>query len=259
MATRACAAPSSTGDAPLIVVAQNPSRPCVRRQCRLEIADQAENCCRLPPDPHETEVERQLHAPEVGPVVGDETLERQIELADQQPIAAVLVEHLPHPCDDRQYVGLVRAVERHQASIGWVTVAITGIDGIVAELRVLEQVPENVDAESVDAAAEPEAQHVVHRSANVRVTPVEVRLPREKRVAIVLAGRRIELPGAARGKALPVVGWSAVRARVAPDVPIALRAVSRGAGFFEPRVGVGCVVRHEIENDTDAATVKRRH
>ena len=32
---------------------------------------------------------------------------------------------------------------------------------VVAELVVLDQVPQHVDAEAIDAAIEPEAQHVV--------------------------------------------------------------------------------------------------
>ena len=72
-------------------------------------------------------------------------------------------------------------------------------------------------------------------------------------MVVVLARRRVERPRAAAEDAQPVVGRPAVGRRVAPDVPVALRVVARGARLDEPRVLVGGVVRHEVEDHLHAA------
>ena len=122
-----------------------------------------------------------------------------------------------------------------------------GIGWIVAELIVLDEVPQHIDPKAVNSALQPEAHHVVDGGANLRVAPVEVRLRGKKgmtiilcgggivhrgphfriapveiglflqeRVVVVLAGRFIELPGGTAEVAQPVIRRAAVRSRVAP-------------------------------------------
>jgi len=43
--------------------------------------------------------------------------------------------------------------------------------------RAFSDMPDHVDAKPIDAFAEPEPHHVIDRLANLRITPVEVRLP----------------------------------------------------------------------------------
>jgi hypothetical protein len=112
-------------------------------------------------------------------------------------------------------------------------------------------VPQHVDTKAVDAALEPEAQHAEHRLHHFGVAPVEVGLLGEEGVVVVLAGLRVERPRAAAEVGKPVVRL------IAPEVPVALRVVARGARFAKPRVLVGGVVGHEVEDQLEPARVRR--
>ena len=65
--------------------------------------------------------------------------------------------------------------------------AVVGVGRVVAQLGVLDQLAHRVDAEAVDAALEPEAQHVEHRLSHRRVAPVQVGLLAQVGVVVVLA------------------------------------------------------------------------
>jgi hypothetical protein len=127
---------------------------------------------------------------------------------------------------------------------------------IVAELRVLHQVPDDVDAEAVDAAPEPEAQRLVHRLPDLRVAPIEVRLLGQEGVVVGLAGRLVEGPGRSAEIADPVVRRRAVGLAIAPDVPVALRALARRSALLEPGMAVGGVVRDEVEDHLQPLAVR---
>ena len=133
--------------------------------------------------------------------------------------------------------------------------AVAGVRRVVAEGVVFDEVPEDVDAEAVDAAVEPEAEDVEHGLLDFGVAPVEVGLGGEEGVVVVLAGGVVELPGAAAEVAEPVVGRAAVGGGVAPDVPVALGVVARRSRFDEPGVLVGGVVGDEVEEHLQAAAV----
>jgi hypothetical protein len=57
--------------------------------------------------------------------------------------------------------------------------------------------PDYVDPKAVDALSHPEAKHVAHCFHHFRISPVQIRLGFQKGVVIVLAGSRVEFPGAA--------------------------------------------------------------
>jgi hypothetical protein len=119
----------------------------------------------------------------------------------------------------------------------------------------------DVHAEAVDAAVEPEAQHVVEQVGDLGVIPVEVGLCGVEEVEVPLLGVAAggdSCPGRAAEVRLPVVGrqLAVVAASVAEDV--AGPSVRPGAcrkGGLEPRVLVGRVVRHEVDDDLHAGRV----
>ena len=113
---------------------------------------------------------------------------------------------------------------------------------VVAELRVLHDVVGDVEAEAVDAASSQKRS-----ASNIAALTSGLRQLRsgccgQERVQVVLAGRLVEGPGRAAEDRQPVVRRRAVRLRVAPDIPVALRVVAAGARLDEPGVLVGGVV-----------------
>ena len=165
---------------------------------------------------------------EVGAVVGDEALDRQVDLADQHAIVE-LVDHAAQPGDHLVHLGLVGGVARQHALVRRPARRERRIGRVVAELGVLDQVPDHVDAEAVDAAVEPEAQHVVHRGADLGVAPVEVGLLGQERVIVVLAGRRHRAARRCR-RTRTASCWAARR-----PAPGRARCTSRAAGSSRER------------------------
>ena len=123
---------------------------------------------------------------------------------------------------------------------------------------------DDVHPEAVDAALHPAAHHPVHRRPDLRVLPVQVGLLAGEQVQVVLAGRRVELPGGPGEERHPVRRLRArlprlhPRARRAPEVPVALLAAQVRARLDEPRVLVAGVVDDEVHDQLDAAVVQRR-
>src|SRR5690606_469883 len=105
--------------------------------------------------------------------------------------------------------------------------------------------------EAIDALVEPEAERVVHRPLDPRVSPVQVGLLAQERMEVVLPGGLVEGPRRTAEYATPVVRQRAVRPGIPPDVPVALRVVARGSRLQEPRVLVGRVVWHPVQQHTD--------
>src|SRR6476661_4795586 len=105
--------------------------------------------------------------------------------------------------------------------------AIIRVCWIVAKCRVLDQMPDHVDPETVDAVAEPETHRIINSLAHLRIAPVQIRLLGEEGVIVVLPRGVVVLPGAAAEFRQPVVRRPAVRGRIAPDVPVALWVIAR--------------------------------
>lgn len=57
----------------------------------------------------------------------------------------------------------------------------------------------------------------------------------------------------------PIIRQSAIRLRVTPNIPIPLWVVAGAATFEEPRVLVGTVIRHEVEDDFEITIVRFMH
>src|SRR6266446_9316684 len=134
--------------------------------------------------------------------------------------------------------------------------AVIRIWWIVAKLRILDQMPDHVDPETVDALAKPEAHHVMDGPAHLRFAPIQIRLLGQEGVIIILPRRGVVLPGAAAEFRQPIVGRAAIRRRIAPDVPVTLRIVARTPAFDEPGMLVGGMVWHEVEDDFEPASMR---
>ncbi len=180
----------------------------------------------MPAALQELKVERQVHAFEFRTVVRHEALERQIDFADEHAIVA-LVDDATQARDHILHLGAVGRVHRNLAVVRRAAGSVIRVRRVVAELDVLDEMPEHIDAEPIDPALHPETQHVVHRCAHVRVAPVEIGLALEKGVVVVLAARLVEFPGTAAELTQPVVRWTAIGRGVAPQIPVALLAASR--------------------------------
>ncbi len=235
-----------------VVIAEHPVRPRTRRQGAFVIGDDLFNRTRAPQRRQQGEIERHLRALEVVAVIGHQPLQRQIDFADQHP-AIEFVDDAAHLGDHLVHLRLIGGVLRQNCFMRRPALAIMRIGRIVAELRILDQVPDHIDAEAVDPLAQPEAHGVVDRLAHLAVTPVQVRLLGEEGVIIILSGCLIERPGAAAEFRQPVVRRATVRLRIAPQIPVALRIVARASRLDEPGMLVGGVVGHEVEDQLETA------
>ena len=95
------------------------------------------------------------------------------------------------------------------------------------------------------------------RSSQKRITAysaactsgLRIRLFLQERVVVVLPGCFIPCPRRTAEVAHPVVGRPAAGLRISPDIPVTFVTRARTATFHEPRVVVGGVIGHEVEND----------
>ena len=177
----------------------------------------------------------------VAGVLGDELV----------PVAVDLVDAVLTP------VGHVVGVAAHGPCLG--------IGRVVGKALGLDEPVRHIDAEAVDTAVEPEAQHAAELGAHLLVRPVEVGLRRVEQVQVPLAERAVGLddagPCGSAEDGLPVVRRHVAgkSPAVAEEVAGALAAARRRReSLLEPRVLVGRVVRDQIDDDPDAALVRLR-
>ena len=108
---------------------------------------------------------------------------------------------------------------------------------------------DDVHAKAVDALLEPEVHHVKDLIANLRVLPVQIGLSFSKKVQVILTGFLVVLPRRAAEAAAPVVGGTAVRGGVFPDIIVAFGVVAAGTALNKPRVLVRRVVDHQVHDE----------
>ena len=107
---------------------------------------------------------------------------------------------------------------------------VTAARLVLAQLRVLADAVDDVDPKAVDAAGQPEAQHVVHRRLDLGLVPVEVGLLGQERVQLPLAAAPVERPGRlARGGTASATRWAG-RARRTSGGARPGRRGTRGGG-----------------------------
>ena len=126
-------------------------------------------------------------------------VDRQVDLANQNSLAqspgAIAVCDCTHLGGDPVHLGLVCRMQlkqavhfTHSGLIGWV-------GRIVPEVCCLQEVPQHVDPESIDATVEPEPHHIVHRRLYGWIAPVEVWLLLQEGMVVVLFGCPVPFPG----------------------------------------------------------------
>ena len=125
---------------------------------------------------------------------------------------------------------------------------------LVRQRLVLEQTLCDVDAEAVDAAVEPEAQHLLEVPLHGLVVPVEVGLLGSEDVQVVLAAAWVELPRRAPEGGRPRVRRAAVAAG-AEEVAPAIRVARVGECVAEPLVLLRGVIGDDVHEHPQAEHV----
>jgi len=214
------------------VIRKRVGRPRLGAEQRLDFLNARAKRARLPRREQKAEIERLLQF--IGAkVVGERAVIARPHFANHHA-RRIAVEHAPKAANDVVDLGLVGAepllvcepFELRELPIVWNF-------GIVAKLGFLDHLRDHIHAKSIDAAVEPEANHVVHRLDDLGIAEVEVGLLAQERMQIPLAARRVELPRRAAEGALPVVRRATI-SPAPPEVPIALRIGARGPRLEEP-------------------------
>ncbi len=123
----------------------------------------------------------------------------------QGKAAAIAVRHRSQPLEEFDDVG-VRLVVQVQLKIeGPRTLAARRRRRIIAQLGVVHREVDRIDAEAVDAAAEPKACDVQQRILHGQVVDVEIRLIGQKIVEIILAAPAVPGPRWPTEHRLPIV------------------------------------------------------
>ena len=171
---------------------------------------------------------------------------------------AVFVQKAADAFQPGQCLGLVlvEKVVLHPVGVGLDLALDAVVRGVVAELGVVEEVVDRVEAEAVDAAVQPEAEGGKRPVLDLGVVVVEVGLRGEEVVQVVLLAPRVPGPGGAAEDGKPVRGRGAVMAGVGPDVPVGLGIQPVAAAFGEERVLVRGVAEDLVDDDLEAQLMR---
>src|SRR5437764_6559819 len=216
------------------MIAQDPVGPGSLWESRFVALDRLANCACLPRrQAHELEIEGQVDLVELLTIVRHQTLNRQIQFADEHALAVALGQY-PHLLHNAMHARLVYDVVFSQAGIGGITWLPQRIRRIITELLIFEKHLERVYAEAIDTPLQPEMQDFIHRLTDFGVAPVEIRLFHVVHVQVVLPGEFIELPGWPAKPAHPSIGGTTIGSRISPDVPVSFLVNPARPRLLEP-------------------------
>ncbi len=112
---------------------------------------------------------------------------------------------------------------------------------VVRQAGVMGEAVGHIQPETVHAPVQPEPRHVQQRLLHRGGVEVQVRLPGQEVVQVILPPPPVPAPARAAEHRLPVVGRRAVGPRIGPDVPVGLGVAAAAAALLEPGVPVGGV------------------
>src|SRR5689334_4265907 len=178
-----------------IVIPEHPVRPTARRQRRLVFLHQIRKGLWMPSRGQQDEVEWQMQPAQVTTVVLDQPFNRQIDFPDEQAVLELLG-HAPHFGNNGMHLRPVCGVEREQRMMWRVIRPELWIGWIVAKRLVFDEMPNDIDAKTVNPASQPEAHHSIDGGADLRIAPVQVGLLGQECMIVILSRCLIVGPGA---------------------------------------------------------------
>ena len=246
-----------------VVVGEHPRARRAHARERFErLGDDVAQARREPRGREVGEVEGLVHLVRTHPLGG---LRERLDpgFGAQHAVALVLGEHgVPVAVDGVHGVLTpVGDLEGAHEALGELAVLLGGLLDVGQPFGLHEAVGD-VDAESVGAAVEPEAQDLPELLPHPGVRPVEVGLRAVEQVQVPVAGGAVGVgrarPRGAAEHRVPVVGGqlAVVALAGAEDEAVALgRARAGGHGLLEPLVLARAVVGHEVDDDAQAQLV----
>ncbi len=97
--------------------------------------------------------------------------------------------------------------------------------GVVPQVFVFEIHIKDIHAESIHPPVQPEAIDIQHGLADLRVTPVQVRLFLVEHVEIILVEVLVVFPAPTPKPGQPIVGRTAFGRWIMPHVPVVVRVI----------------------------------
>ena len=164
---------------------------------------------------------------------------------------AVFVQKATHPFQPGQRFGLVlvEQVILHAVGVGLDLQLHAEIGRVVAELGVVEEIVDRVEAEAVHPTVQPEAQVGQRPVLDLGVVIVQVGLAGQEVVQVILLAPRVPGPGGAAKDRQPVRRRRAIMAGVGPDIPVGLRVQPVLPAFHKGRMLVGSVAQDLVDDD----------
>ena len=150
------------------------------------------------------EVERQVKTRQIRPIISHQTVDGKIGLSNHDFVRAFVGDR-SHGFDRGVHAWLIHGSDLQQAQVWRHSRPPIRVDGVITVLFVFMKMVNGVDAESIDTALKPEAQHIAHGPLDVAIAPIEIWLFLEVRVVVALPRRGVESPGGAAELAFPVV------------------------------------------------------
>jgi hypothetical protein len=137
------------------------------------------------------EVEKQVDAGQIRPVIGHQLVDWEVSLPDHDAIW-IRVSDPTHPPDRGVHARLIDGSDLQPAPFGLHPHPPIGVRRVVSTLLILVQMVDCIHPEPIDTSLEPEPQHRAHGLLHLGIAPIEVGLLLQICVVIVLPGDFIE-------------------------------------------------------------------